>query len=159
MTTDSKRVADAVRLLRDGGRRGDQVSRIRAVHSRLDEMQACYLRAFLPKLAAWNARARAHRAPATIRCLRAAMACVRLRGGRDPSAISMWSAPGAASVCESSCRERGIATGIHYPVPLHLQPAFREFGPKRGHLPVAERACREIVSLPLWPGMPEAMVE
>src|SRR6202035_5738440 len=53
--------------------------------------------------------------------------------------------------------ERGVATGIHYPVPLHLQPAFREFGPQRGGLPVAERACREVLSLPLWPGMAPAM--
>ena len=53
---------------------------------------------------------------------------------------------------------RGIATGVHYAVPLHLQPAFAEAGMKRGSLPVAERACKEIVSLPLWPYMPEAMV-
>ena len=46
--------------------------------------------------------------------------------------------------------DAGIATGVHYPVPLHKQPAFREFAGRRP-LPVAERACREIVSLPLWP--------
>lgn len=50
----------------------------------------------------------------------------------------------------------GIATGIHYAVPLHLQPAFAD---SRAHFPVAERACREIVSLPLWPYMPDSMVE
>jgi dTDP-4-amino-4,6-dideoxygalactose transaminase len=55
--------------------------------------------------------------------------------------------------------ERGVATAVHYPVPLHLQPAFRDCGIGRGGLPVAERACREIVSLPLWPYMPESAVE
>jgi dTDP-4-amino-4,6-dideoxygalactose transaminase len=155
--TDSKRAADMVRLLRDGGRRGDQVSRIRAGHSRLDEMQACYLRAFLPRLGRWNAeRARIAESYDSL-----------LAGceGVSPSARR----PG--SVCHlyviraerrehlrKFLRERGIATGIHYPVPLHLQPAFREFGPKRGQLPIAERACREILSLPLWPGMTRGMV-
>jgi dTDP-4-amino-4,6-dideoxygalactose transaminase len=155
--TDSRRVADVVRLVRDGGRRAGQVSRIRAVHSRLDEMQACYLRAFLPKLAQWNAE----------RARIAASYDSLLAGCEGASPI----ARGPGSVCHlyvirakrreglrEFLRGRGIATGIHYPVPLHLQPAFREFGPKRGELPVAERACREIVSLPLWPGMTGAMV-
>jgi dTDP-4-amino-4,6-dideoxygalactose transaminase len=157
VTSDSKRVAEAVRLLRDGGRRGDQVSRIRAVHSRLDEMQACYLRAFLPKLAQWNAER-----------ARIAETYDRLLGECD-GVRPIRRLPGSVChlyVIRAKRRERlreylrkcGIPTGIHYPVPLHLQPAFREFGPTRGQLPVAERACREIVSLPLWPGMTGAMV-
>lgn len=155
--TDSKRTADAIRLMRDGGRRGDQVSRIRAVHSRLDEIQACYLRAFLPKLAAWNAE-RA-RIAASYDSLLAGCDGVRPLARRPGSVCHLY-------VIRARRRERlrkflrecGVATGIHYPVPLHLQPAFREFGPKRGQLPIAERACREIVSLPLWPGMRSAMV-
>lgn len=157
VTTDSKRVGDAVRLMRDGGRRGDQVSRICAVHSRLDELQACYLRAFLPKLAAWNAE-RA-RISASYDALLAGCDGARPIARRPGSVCHLYVI--RASRRESLrkfLQERGIATGIHYPVPLHLQPAFREFGPKRGQLPVAERACREIVSLPLWPGMTEAMV-
>jgi len=54
--------------------------------------------------------------------------------------------------------KHGIMTGVHYPIPLHLQPAFAVAGMKRGDLPVAERACREIVSLPLWPYMPDSAV-
>jgi len=52
----------------------------------------------------------------------------------------------------------GIATGIHYNVPLPRHPAFREFVPERETFPVAERACGETISLPLWPGMPEEML-
>lgn len=55
--------------------------------------------------------------------------------------------------------ERGVMTAVHSPVPLHLQPAFRDCGLKRGALPVAEQACREVLSLPLWPYMPETAVE
>lgn len=156
--TNSRRIADSLRLLRDGGRRGDQLSRIRAVHSRLDEMQACYLRAFLPKLGEWNAE----------RARLSALYNKALDGCEGARPVPRR----AGSVCHlyvvrarrrdglrKFLAEHGIATGVHYPVPLHLHPAFREFGPKRGQLPVAERACREIVSLPLWHGMKRAMVE
>jgi dTDP-3-amino-3,4,6-trideoxy-alpha-D-glucose transaminase len=156
--TDSPTTASQLRLLRDGGRSGSQVSRIRAVHSRLDEIQACYLRAFLPKLNDWNRD-------------RARLAALYDQALADCPGI--WPVGRSAeSVCHlyvirSARRERlrkhlekhGIQTGVHYPVPLHLQPAFRDRRVKRGAMPVAERACREILSLPLWPYMPEAAVE
>jgi dTDP-4-amino-4,6-dideoxygalactose transaminase len=148
--TDSRSFAERLRRLRDGGRRNDQVSRIRAVNSRLDEMQACYLRAFLPRLREWNAdRCRlADRYDALLADCPAARPLPR----RSGSVCHLY-------VVRVRHRERvrrhleahGIATGVHYPEPLHLQPAFREFGPGRGGLPVAERACREILSLPVWP--------
>jgi dTDP-4-amino-4,6-dideoxygalactose transaminase len=158
VTTDSMGIAVRLRSLRDGGRHNDQIARERAINSRLDEMQACYLRAFLPKLVEWNADR------------------VRLAGLYD---AALADCPGVkpiarreGSVCHlyvvrAARRERlrrflgeqGIMTGMHYPVPLHLQPAFRDRRLGKGDLPVAERACREIVSLPLWPGMAEAAVE
>ncbi len=148
--TNSRSLAERVRQLRDGGRRNDQVSRIRAVNSRLDEMQACYLRAFLPKLVEWNAE-RSRLADLYDRLL-ADCPGVRPVARREGSVCHLY-------VVRVRRRERlrkhlaanGIATGIHYPVPLHQQPAFREFAPKRGSFPIAERACREILSLPLWP--------
>jgi dTDP-4-amino-4,6-dideoxygalactose transaminase len=156
--TDSSGTAERLRRLRDGGRRGDQVSRIPAVNSRLDEMQACYLRAFLPKLREWNAD-RVRLANLYDRLLADAPG-VRPLPRRPGSVCHLY-------VVRARRRERlrrhladhGIATGVHYPVPLHLQPAFRAFGPGRGNLPVAERACREILSLPLWPLMSEDVVE
>jgi dTDP-4-amino-4,6-dideoxygalactose transaminase len=158
ITTDSAAIAAKLRLLRDGGRRNDQLARTRAVNSRLDEMQACYLRAFLPKLAAWNAE-------------RVRLAALYDQYLADCPAVHPV-AHRAGSVCHlyvvrarrrdrlrKHLAEHGIATGVHYPVPLHLHPAFRELGSRRGQLPVAERACREILSLPLWPGMPDSEVE
>jgi len=154
--TNSRAVAARLRRLRDGGRQNDQVARVRAVNSRLDEMQACYLRAFLPKLAEWNAD----------RVRLAALYDEALTGCSGVRPV----ARGAESVCHlyvvrAARRDRlrqhlakhGIASGVHYGVPLHLQPAFAGIGVKR--LPVAERACREIVSLPLWPYMSDTMAE
>jgi dTDP-4-amino-4,6-dideoxygalactose transaminase len=155
--TNSRAVAERLRRLRDGGRRNDQVARVRAVNSRLDEMQACYLRAFRPKLAEWNAdRARL-----------ASLYDHALAGSPGVRPVSR----GEGSVCHlyvvraerrdklrQHLAKHGIATGVHYAVPLHLQPAFAGAGLKRGDLPVVERACREIVSLPLWPYMPRSAV-
>jgi dTDP-4-amino-4,6-dideoxygalactose transaminase len=55
--------------------------------------------------------------------------------------------------------ERGVETGVHYPVPLHLQPAFTHLGYKRGQLPVAERIASTILSLPLYPEMSNEQLE
>jgi dTDP-3-amino-3,4,6-trideoxy-alpha-D-glucose transaminase len=155
--TNSPAVVGRLRRLRDGGRQNDQLARIRALNSRLDEMQACYLRAFLPELEKWNAD----------RVRLASLYDEALAGCSGVRPI----ARGENSVCHlyvlrASRRDRlrqhlakhGIASGVHFAVPLHLQPAFARPGLKRGILPVAERACREIVSLPLWPYMPESAV-
>jgi dTDP-4-amino-4,6-dideoxygalactose transaminase len=55
--------------------------------------------------------------------------------------------------------EQGIGTLIHYPVPPHLQPAYAELGIPAGSLPITEQIHREVLSLPLWPGMSEAQVD
>jgi dTDP-4-amino-4,6-dideoxygalactose transaminase len=54
--------------------------------------------------------------------------------------------------------EKGIATGLHYPVPLHLQPAYRHLGYKAGDFPVAERAAKRILSLPMYPELEEGQI-
>ena len=156
--TDSRSIADRLRLLRDGGRRSDQSSRIRALNTRLDEMQACYLRAFLPKLAEWNAR-RAHLAALYDQAL-AGCGPLRpvVRTADSVCHLYVVRAPRRDRL-RQYLAQHGISTGVHYPVPLHLQPAFRDCGAKRGDLPIAERACRQILSLPLWPHMPESAVE
>ena len=144
-----------MRLLRDGGRSSDQISRVTAVNSRLDEIQCCYLRAFLPHLADWNAQ-------------RVRIADIYDGSLRDcPGVRPVRRGPGSVShlyVIRAEKRERlreylshrGVTAGVHYPVPLHLQPAFRACGLRRGALPNAESACSEVVSLPLWPYMPES---
>ena len=56
-------------------------------------------------------------------------------------------------------QERGISTLVHFPIPLHLQPAFAASGGRPGDLPVAEQAAREVLSLPLYPGLRDDEVE
>jgi dTDP-3-amino-3,4,6-trideoxy-alpha-D-glucose transaminase len=155
IATGAAKVAAAVRLLRDGGRRRGHVSEVAGVNSRLDEMQACYLRAFLPRLDEWNA-CRARTAALYDEALGD---CPDLRTLQRPHG-GVYHLYVIRAAHRGRLREflhaRGIGTGIHYSAPLHLQKAFRAAGLKRGALPHAERACREVLSLPLWPYLPEA---
>jgi len=152
--TNSRAIADKLRRLRDGGRHHDQVARARAINSRLDEIEACYLRAFLPKLPEWNSD-RARLAALYDQAL-AGCAGMRPVDRRAGSVCHLYVVRAARrSRLRKFLGERGIVTGVHYPVPLHLQPAFQD----SGSLPVAEQACREVLSLPLWPYMPETAVE
>lgn len=157
VATDSSTIARRIRLLRDGGREGGQVSRVQAAHSRLDEIQACFLRSFLPELRRWNA---ARRRLASLYD-EALAGCDEVqpvrRSAGSVNHLYVIRAPRRDALREY-LRQNGIVTGIHYPVPLHLQPAFREFGPPRGSMPNAEKACRQILSLPLGPYLKDADV-
>ncbi len=154
----TSRPAAAKRLteLRDGGRRGGQVSfRRGAINARLDEMQACYLRAFLPHLAEWNDWRR--KIAAFYDSALAGCPGVQLVKRHPCSVCHLYVIRAARrDKLRAHLAQAGIGTGIHYPSPLHLQPAFRDAGLKKGDLPHAEKACREILSLPLWPYLAES---
>jgi dTDP-3-amino-3,4,6-trideoxy-alpha-D-glucose transaminase len=158
VTNDSRR-AEKLREMRDGGRRrGGQVSFGPGINSRLDEMQACYLRAFLPKLDEWNRRraALAHRYDEALRGIPG----IRLVRRTAASVHHLYVIRASRrAVLRDHLAAMGIATAIHYPVPLHMHPGFASCGLRRGALPHAEKACREILSLPLGPYLSESAVE
>ena len=155
--TRSSRAAARVRMLRDGGRRQDQMSRMAAINSRLDEIQACFLRAFLPRLTEWNQQ-RARLAALYDEALAGCDAVHPVRRGPESVNHLYVIRTAARDRLRAYLAQHGISTGVHYPVPLHLQPAFSDCGLKRGAMPNAERACREVLSLPLWPYLPESSV-
>ncbi|MBI4891106.1 MAG: DegT/DnrJ/EryC1/StrS family aminotransferase [Acidobacteria bacterium] len=146
----SQESAQKLSMLRDGGRRGDQTAVLPAINSRLDEMHACYLRALLPELDHWN-RHRAAIAQLYDQLLSGCAHAIPV-ARRSDSVNHLY-------VVRTSCRDalrqhlaaHGIGTGIHYPAPLHQQPAFLHFHSSTSSLPHAESACREILSLPLGP--------
>lgn len=155
IATRSAKLAAKLRMLRDGGRGRDQLSRCPAVNSRLDELQACFLRAFLPKLQEWNAN-RAQLAELYDEALSLCPA-VRpvLRGPESVNHLYVIRVPRRQSL-RAYLAQQNIGSAVHYSVPLHLHPAFAEF--RRGGYPHAEQACREILSLPLWPYMRDSDV-
>lgn len=149
VTTRDAGLEDRLRLLRVHGSRRRYEHEILGWNARMHELQAAVLRAKLPHLAAWTARRRAI----------AAAYDERLHGLDTVTTPAI--PPGHVFhqyVIRCSHRDqlrqflagRGIGTEVYYPIPLHQQPALREFPPP-GPLPEAERAAREVLALPLFP--------
>lgn len=155
--TDDETLAERARLLREYGWVKRYVSAISGWNSRLDALQAAILRVKLPHLDADNARRRA---------------IAKLYDELLPNSLTKPSEPANCEhvyhlyVVRHAQRDRlarhlhqqGIGTGIHYPVPVHLQPAYKERFGGEGSLPHTERAAREILSLPIYPELADDQV-
>ena len=152
-------VAARIRKLRNGGQSDRYRHEIAGVNSRLDEMQAAILRVGLRHLEAWTAR-------------RAAIAARYGAGldGLDGLALPRdepYASPAhhlyvvrhpRRDAMAAALLQRGVGTLVHYPIPLHLQPAFEGLG-RAGAFPVAEKAAGEILSLPLYPELSDAQAD
>lgn len=160
VVTNRPDVAERVRLLADHGRHDKYEHLVEGRNSRLDTLQAAVLLVKLARLDAANERRRALAA-------RYREQLVGVEGvvfpapveGTEPVHHLLVIAVPDRDRLRTFLGERGIATGVHYPVPLHLQPAYRHLGYGRGDLPVAERLADAIVSLPLYPELIEAQVD
>ena len=159
VVTRSSDDAQRIKMLRNYGQERRYYHEIKGVNSRLDEMQAAVLRAKLPHLEAWNERRRRIAAAyqTMIENLRVSSpACMDY-------AVHAWHLyvirhPERDKLAESLAK-RGVATLIHYPVPIHLQPAYRDLGLREGAYPVAEAAASEVLSLPIFPQLAEDEIE
>lgn len=156
ITTNSPEIAERLRLLREYGWSERYHSHQHGWNSRLDELQAALLRVKLRHLEADNARRRA-----IARQYRAAWAGL-LTGpvGQEGVGVEHLFVVRHPRRAELSAllNEAGIGTAVHYPVPCHLQEAYRPYGRGAGSLPVTERAAQEILSLPLYPELTEAEI-
>lgn len=149
--TQDPAIAERVRMLRDHGQAERHNHVLAGFNYRMPELQAAALRVVLPNLDAWNA-GRMEAAQAYNKALATSEIAL-------PSADSRGSHVYHLYVIRSAQRDalrahldaRGIATAIHYPTPIHLQPAFASFGGGRGSLPHTEAAVAEILSLPMHP--------
>jgi dTDP-4-amino-4,6-dideoxygalactose transaminase len=123
-------------------------------------IQAAFLRVKLPHLAAWNERRR--RAAALYREALADLPEVRLPV-EAPYATHVYHLfvirAERRDALQAHLTARQIGTGLHYPLPLHLQHAYQHFGLGRGAYPVTEAAANEVLSLPMFPGLTETQIE
>ena len=162
VVTNDPALAERVRLLREYGWAERYVSHIRGLNSRLDELQAAILRVKLRRLEAWNERRRQIAA-----MYREHLADVASRGElvlpEEPEDVRhvyhlyVVRHP-RRDALRRFLEERGIGTLIHYPVPVHLQPAYADLGYPAGSLPVTEAISREVVSLPMYPELADEEV-
>lgn len=154
--TNTPEIAEKVLLLRNHGRSEKYEHRMEGYNYRLDTLQAAILRVKLRHLEVWTEARRNH----------AAQYAEQLMG--TPSIILPVEKPWARHVyhlyvvrsdrrleLQQALRQAGIETGIHYPLPLHLQPAYQRSGYPRGTFPHAEQLAAECLSLPMFPELTE----
>ncbi|HEY2745665.1 MAG TPA: DegT/DnrJ/EryC1/StrS family aminotransferase [Polyangia bacterium] len=156
LVSDDADFADRVRLLRAHGSRPKYVHHVVGGNFRIDTLQAAILRAKLPHLTAWNQARRRH-AQRYLALLEGAPL-----GLPEPVDAHVWHhfvvrvPDGRRDALRAHLAARDIETEVYYPTPLHLQPCFANLGYKPGDLPHAERACAEVLALPVHPDLTEA---
>lgn len=156
ITTNDAELAKKMRMLRDHGQATKYYHDIEGYNGRLDAIQAGFLSVKLKHLPDWTERRQA-----------AARRYAELFAATGGDGVVIPSVPeGSRHVfhlyvvrvadresLQKHLAEAGIATGIHYPIPLHLQKAYSDMGYAEGSFPVCEKVAKEIVSLPMFPGL------
>ena len=154
VTTNDGAFAQKIRMLRDHGQAQKYYHDMEGYNGRLDSIQAGLLRVKLKHLPKWTEQRRA--AAARYRELLAAEDAVGLPYEPEWSkAVYHLFAVRVANREElmKQLASVGIGTGIHYPIPLHLQKAYKSLGYKSGDLPIAEHIAKETLSLPMFPNL------
>lgn len=159
VVTSDRMLAERVRRLRNYGSSRKYLHEERGVNSRLDELQAALLRVKLRHLDEWNAARRG-----AVSRYRNALADAPVALPSEAShAESVWHLfvirSRARDSLQSHLAARGVNSVIHYPVPPHLQGAYRDCGWAKGSLPRAERLAAEVLSLPMGPNLTPAQIE
>ena len=151
ITTGDAQLAAKMWMIRDHGSAHRYMHEAIGLNGRLDEIQAVVLRAKLPHLTVWNERRRSH-AACYAELLQGTPVVTPVACTYNEHVYHLYvvRAPRRDDL-QVWLKDRGIATGIHYPVPSHLQNALSSLGYNAGDLPVTERVVNEILSLPMYP--------
>lgn len=159
VVTNDRGIAKRLEMLRNYGQKEKYQHLFRGYNRRLDTLQAAVLRVKLKYLEKWNAARRWN----------AVLYHKSLEGrgvvlpGEAGGAESVWHLYVIRSERRDMLREhlisRGISAGIHYPIPIHLQPAYRDLGYKRGDFPVTESCAQQVLSLPMYAEITQSQIE
>ena len=158
VTTNDPSIAARVRMLRDHGQAKKYYHEMEGYNGRLDAIQAGMLQVKASRLWEWN-RQRRERAAEYKQLFESSGASFGLPFEPPWSrAVYHLYVVRAENRDRLICflKENGITAGIHYPIPLHLQRAYRSLGYREGDFPVAEKAAAEIISLPMYPQLTSA---
>lgn len=150
VTTNRRDLADRIRSLRAHGGRVKYHHEELGVNSRLDEMQAAVLRVKLPHLDRWIEARREHAAWYTENLSQHVILPTEAPGTHHVYHQYTVRVPDRDRV-QSALASSGVQTMVYYPVPLHLQEVHKNLGLREGAFPLAERAAREALSLPMYP--------
>lgn len=159
VVTSDPALAEKIRLLRVHGSTRKYYHRVVGYNSRLDEIQAAIIRIKLGHLERWTEE-RKNLASLYGQLLAGSVAVLPVEPPFNRHVYHLYTIRCLnRDRVLAHLKQKGIGTGIYYPLPLHLQEAFAYLGYHVGDLPEAEQACREVLSLPLYPGMTGAMAE
>jgi len=151
VTTNNDTYARSIRMLRDWGAERKYHHQLKGYNFRLDEIQAAVLRVKLRHLEVWTEARRRHAARYDELLANSPVTTPRAM----PWARHAYHIYAVRTDRRQLIQERlggdGIQTGIHYPVPVHLQEAYSDLGYVAGEFPHAERAALEVLSLPMYP--------
>ncbi len=161
ITTNDDALATELRSLREHGQSTRYYHPVIGYNARLDEIQAAILRIKLRKLPEWNARRLAIARRYNERLQGSGVTAPEIpEGGRHVFHCYVIRVPdGKRDALRQYLQERGIGTGVHYPVPIHLQEASAFLGYRQGDFPVTERIAGEVVSLPMYAELTDAQVD
>ncbi len=159
VVTNDEQIAESVRMLRNYGQSKKYVHLLRGYNRRLDTLQAAVLHAKLKCLDDWNAARREH-----------AHLYGELLAGADvvPPIPADYAEPvwhlyvirtRDRDGLRQHLKEQGISTGVHYPVPIHLQKAYSDLGYGPGSFPITEQASRDVLSLPMYAELSDQQIE
>jgi len=159
VVTSNKELADKIRAIANYGSDKKYHHIYKGTNSRLDEVQAGFLRVKLRNLDKWNKERRK-------------IAQKYIDGINNPKIIKPVEVDYAKNVWhlfvvrterrnqfEKYLKDNGIGSTIHYPVPMHMQEAYQDLKISEGTLPIAEKISKEVISLPIWYGMEDCEIE
>jgi dTDP-4-amino-4,6-dideoxygalactose transaminase len=159
VVTRDAATAERLRKLRvHGGRQMYHHEEV-GYNSRLDALQAAVLSAKLPHLNGWSAARRENARFYDEALAGLAGVVTPVVRPENESIVNQYTIrvlDGRRDALAAHLREQGVGSGIYYPVPLHLQECFAYLGYREGDFPVSEQACREVLSLPVFPELTEA---
>jgi dTDP-4-amino-4,6-dideoxygalactose transaminase len=159
VTTNDPAIAESVKMLRNYGQREKYSHLVVGFNRRLDTLQASVLRVKLPHLDEWNALRRMHAERYSHQLQGSSIVTPTVARGSE----SVWhlyvTRTTDRAAMTSYLAERGIHTGIHYPIPVHLQPAYAQLGYRRGDFPVSEAYAEQVLSLPMYPELTTSMID
>jgi len=159
VVTNDDSVADQVRLIRDFGQRKKYEHLLIGDNCRLDTVQAAILRVKLRHLDSWNARRHAAAVRYGERLAEIGLKPPSL-GAQNEHVHHLYVVEVPERDAASAfLAQRGIQTGIHYPIPIHLQKAYAHLGIGSGKFPKTEKAAKNILSLPMFPEITHAQVD
>jgi dTDP-4-amino-4,6-dideoxygalactose transaminase len=150
ISTNDSELANKIRMLRDHGSGARYHHDLIGFNARLDEIQAVVLRAKLPHLANWNEQRRLYARKYNELLKDAPVKTPAVLTGANPVYHLYVISTPRRDELQAYLKEKGIFTGIHYPIPIHLQKAMGFLGYRQGDLPVTEKVTSQILSLPMF---------